>query len=118
MRLHHKVPCRECPWRKESAAGYLGGWPAEHYADAVQANEIPACHLRDHGPENKDTAFCVGALATSANACILPDKQPGAKEARKEVGRREDCFGHPREFYQHHTGQEYVLRIFRKRSAP
>lgn len=113
MKLHHKVPCAECPWRKIAAPGWLGGYPAEYYADAVAENEVPACHLRDHGPASPDTAFCVGALSTMANGCISAWKSPGGDEAKAVVGKRDDTFRHPALFYQHHTGQPYVQRLLR-----
>ncbi|MEQ6332966.1 hypothetical protein [Sphingobium sp. MK2] len=77
-------------------------------------NEAPACHLRDSGPDDDDTAFCVGALGTMANQCILPDRSPGAPEARREIGRRDDCFGHVALFYKHHAGQDYVHPFARR----
>lgn len=114
MKLKHKTPCHECPWRKAAPAGYLGGFPAEYYADAVAANEIPACHLKDFGPDDPRTAMCAGSLATAANACILPDRTVGGVEARDKVGKREDCFPHPRAFYKHHTREDYVHPLLRK----
>lgn len=115
MRLRHKTPCRECPWRTVSAQGYLGGHSPEMYADAVQENEAPACHMQpDHGPDDPRTTFCAGALATISNACILPHKSPGAREASMEVGRRDDCFQHPAKFYEYHAGKPYVIPIIRR----
>lgn len=113
-RLHHKVPCAECPWRKASAPGWLGGYTAEDYADDVQSNLLPSCHLRDHGPETPETALCVGSAHTSANACIMPygDAQ---REAVAQVGQNADCFRNPGEFYAHHTdGQQYVTPLMRR----
>lgn len=114
MKLHHSQPCNECPWRKDAPAGWLGGFDPEFYADAVQMNEAPACHNRDHGPDNDDTAFCAGALATMANQCLLPHRSPGAPEARAEVGRRDDCFGHLALFYEHHCGVAYTHPMARR----
>ena len=117
MRLIHKVPCAECPWRKIAPAGYLGGYTAEEYADPVAENEVPACHLRDRGPDSNDTAFCVGALSTMSNACISAWKSPGADDAKKVVGRRDDTFAHPALFFEHHTGQVYIRRILREMAS-
>lgn len=115
MKLYHKEPCAECPWRKTSAQGYLGGYPPEMYADAVACNEVPACHLKDNGPESDDTAMCAGALSVMANACISAWKTPGGDEARKEVGRRDDTFRHPRMFYEYHANKPYVHPLLRVR---
>ncbi len=115
MKLKHKVPCKECPWRKESPQGWCGGYDPVTYADAVACNEVPACHLNDHGPDSDKTAMCVGALACAANSCIEPHKTPGGCEAKKVVGKREDVFFHPAMFYEYHSGGEkytpFILRM-------
>jgi hypothetical protein len=113
-RLVHKTPCKECPWRKASVAGYLGGHSPEWYADVVQENQVPSCHLNDFGPQRPETRFCVGALHTAANACIQVREPPHAAEAKATVGRNPDCFSHPAEFYAHHSGgKPYSSRLMR-----
>lgn len=114
MKLKHNEPCPECPWRKIAPAGWLGGHTAEFYTDAVQFNEVPACHLQDCGPDSNRTAMCAGALAVMANSCTLPHKTKGGDKARNVVGKREDCFSFPRDFYKHHTDQPYVHPMMRK----
>lgn len=114
MKLKHKMPCRECPWRKNAAQGFLGGHAPELYADAVAGNEVPACHLQDYGPASARTAMCAGALAVMANACIAPHRTPGGTAAKAEVGRRSDCFGHPAQFYEFHAGKPYVPYLLRQ----
>lgn len=112
MQHQHKTPCAECPWRKVSPAGWLGGHPAEYYADAVAAGEVPACHLKDHGPESDDTAFCAGALACMTNQAMLPMGQhPGqetATEARQDTPPNPEVFFHHSQFFEHHTGTKWV----------
>lgn len=108
MKLRHKTPCSECPWLKTSAAGWLGGFSPESYADAVTCNEIPACHNSDYGPDNPKSSMCVGALATATNSCIKADKTSGAMVAQKLIGKRDDCFQWVRDFYEHHTKKTYV----------
>lgn len=118
MRLHHKQPCNECPWRQAAPAGWLGGLTPEFYTDAVMNNETPACHNRDHGAYSPDTAMCVGALATMANGCVAAHNSTGEGEAaRQEIGRRDDVFAHPMMFYQHHAGEPYVHPLLRKGAA-
>ena len=117
MKLHHTEPCKDCPWRKTSLKGYLGGWPIEQYSDAVAAGEVPACHNRDQGPDSDDTAFCVGALSCMANQAMLPPEhhsgQKGAKEARDTVGRNLSVFGHHAEFHKYHAGVDWVHPLMR-----
>lgn len=114
-KLYHKTPCAECPWRKNSAKGWLGGHSPEFYADAPVHNEPTSCHCKDFGPDDDRTAFCAGALSVMANACIMADdsKHPGAEAARRAVGKRDDTFDHPRDFYEYHAGKPYVSPLMR-----
>jgi hypothetical protein len=115
VKFKHKQPCKACPWRLIAPAGHLGGNRPETYADLVCNNEIPPCHNTQG--LRKTPAMCAGALAVSANACILPHNTLGAREARGEVGKRADCFTHPAKFYEHHAGKPYVTRLQRMLDA-
>lgn len=78
-------------------------------------NEVPACHCRDRGPENADTAMCAGALSVMANGCVSAWNAAGDGEAAKQtVGKRDDTFAHPVKFYEHHTGEPWVHPLLRK----
>lgn len=113
MQLTHSKPCDECPWRTISAPGWLGGWPAEYYADAVAAGEAPACHLNDHGPENPRTSYCAGALATMRSSCVMP-RRIEIVGARNSV-QCDGVFSHFTEFYRHHAdGENWVHPLARK----
>jgi hypothetical protein len=116
MRLQHKTPCAECPWRRVSPPGWcgtIGDEGATFYADAVVAGEVPACHGKDYGPDDERTAFCAGALAVMANSAMLPYKQEHAAEAVKEVGRNPNAFAHASLFFKHHTGKDWVHPLLR-----
>jgi len=117
MQLRHTAPCQECPWRKASAAGWLGGLDENFYSDAFNAGEVPACHCHDHGPENDKTAFCAGALSVMANSAKQPGErhsgQAGAVAARDVVGKRDDTFRFFHEFHRHHTGEDWVHLLMR-----
>ena len=117
MEVCHTTPCAECPWRKDSAQGYLGGHTTEVYADAVSEGVNPACHMSDFGPEDDRTAFCAGAASVMANACKMPTEaepgQQGARYMRDVVGKSDDTFKHPALFFQYHEGKPYVPRIMR-----
>jgi hypothetical protein len=117
MKLCHDEPCPECPWREASPAGYLGGHAPEYYADAVQANEVPPCHMQDFGPDDPRSAMCAGALSVMANQCLSAWKTPGGDGAKVSVGRRDDTFRHVAMFYEHHAGQPYVHPLLRSRVA-
>ena len=113
MQLKHTKPCNQCPWRKDSPQGWLGGYSPELYADAVDNNEVPACHLQDKGPDDNKTAMCAGALATMYMQCKSAYNTPGGDEARKVVGLNIDCFSNVYEFYKYHAGKDYKPAIFR-----
>ena len=106
LKLKHKTPCNECPWRLSSLPGYLGGNTPETYADMVQCNTAPPCHT-------KDGAFCVGGLAVLNNSCTAPRYPAGAADAAEIIGERGDCFKWVRDFYRHHSGKDYVHPIER-----
>ena len=114
MKLHHKKPCNECPWRKTSPSGWLGGLTADFYADALALNKAPACHLRDFGPSSDKTAFCVGALHTAKNSCVSLHRSAGKANLAKDfLGRSEECFEHYSVFFKYHTGKQYYSPIVR-----
>ena len=92
MKIYHKKPCKDCPWRKDSPKGYLGGHDPNFYADAITYGEIPACHLKDYGPDSDETAFCAGAASVMANSCKVPFKQEGAAEMVKRSVRMKTLF--------------------------
>ena len=91
------------------------------YADAVANGEVPACHLKDHGPTDVRTAFCVGALTVMANACIMPKEQfpgqEGARAAVETVGKSTETFLHHAAFYTHHTGNPWVHPLMRQKET-
>lgn len=114
LKLKHKKPCKECPWRLEAPKGWLGGQSPEMYADAVDNNEVPACHLKDFGPDSDKTAMCVGALSTMANQCKAAHNTKGGEKARQTVGRNMLCFLHVAAFYKHHTNKVYLTPMLRE----
>lgn len=76
-------------------------------------NEIPACHLKDHGPNDSRSAMCAGALSVAKKSCIVPHKTHGAQEARNAIPHHENTFSHYSKFYEYHTGEKYVPYIIR-----
>lgn len=108
-RLVHRRPCAECPWRKTSLQGYLGGNDAYTYADAISCNEAPDCHLNDG-------AFCVGALTTANNCATQLHRTQGAMEAQERIlePRSDEFFWHPSAFFEYHSfGEKWKSRFQR-----
>ncbi len=106
-----KAPCKECPFRRESAPGWLGAHESStEIVGLVNADRAFPCHLAvnalvEDGTEFSDAVqeahHCVGALAFMNNSCKL-SRNPEIKAQQREVGRRPDCFAFPHELVQHH----------------
>ncbi|UTC29720.1 hypothetical protein BAJUN_00900 [Bajunvirus bajun] len=106
--LKHKKPCKVCPWRRESAPGWLGSsTPEEFLAQAKMELHMP-CHAaidyerEDWRAQAEAGPHCAGSLIFLANHCILPrDPVLAAKRAQVETD-RETVFAHSAQFLAHH----------------
>lgn len=113
-----KTPCVECPFRRDSASGYLGGYTPEMYLDAVKSPASLACHRSKgfHEGEIEQQRLCTGLAAFRANighiASVLHPAYGAvptvAHESTQFVGSDDETyFGTEQEFYDHHKpGQE------------
>jgi hypothetical protein len=93
------VPCRDCPWRRGAARGWLGPMTGEEWIDAAHGEGAIACHLTipAGGGWGDATQQCAGAAAFRANVC----KQP--RNPTIAVGpERDDVFASDAEFLEHH----------------
>jgi hypothetical protein len=100
--LRHKTPCSECPFRKNSMKGFLGGYDLSEYATPAGLGMPTTCHQHDHGgAEHPDSRFCAGSCSVIAND---PNIKPiaGYGEIIAKVGPREDTFATMEEFTVHH----------------
>jgi hypothetical protein len=116
MVLKRKNPCKECPFRKESARGWLGPWTIDTILLQVHSdlNPLPglACHLdvsakKDlglHGTELYDKSHvCVGSLQ-HANKSAKRYRNFILNKMAEAVGVSDqilDLFG----FKKHHGGE-------------
>lgn len=67
------VPCVECPLRRDSTPGYLGGYSPELYLEAMRSGASLACHMTP-GFKANDIArqrHCTGVAAFRANTGIV-----------------------------------------------
>lgn len=70
-----KVPCNECPWRRDSWAGHLGPFEPAEWLAIVQSDEAIACHKTIEEEGNWDTPRirqCAGAASYRANSFKSP----------------------------------------------
>ena len=89
-------PCASCPWRRESAKGWLGSdFDAVDWLAVAHSDDTVECHRREGGNP------CIGIAVYRANVCKLT--RPPNPEAKPD---RAAIFAGPTEFHQHHTGTE------------
>lgn len=98
-------PCAACPWKRDSARGWLGAsTPVEFLQQSESELRMP-CHLhvdydRTDWPEQAEQApQCAGRAVHFANRCKLP-RNLDLVLARSD---REAVFSNPQDFIDHHT---------------
>ena len=118
-RLGRKRPCRECPYRRTSPAGWLGSdHPTAFVGKSYVAEVDMPCHMAiDYTDpdwatsQEPDADMCAGALILLANDHKLP-REPRMSDAVRAV--EPDCeqvFASPGEFLAHHTGDERYATV-------
>lgn len=95
MKIRHKVPCRECPWRRSSPPGWLGPNTVEQYSAPVRSGVLVPCHL------DPNRSYCAGSAVEMRNSCTLP-RDPDMAAQVLRVKPSEDVFRFPTEFEAHH----------------
>jgi len=125
MQLPTRKPCAECPLRKDSLPGFLGGYTPEMYLEIMSSPAMIACHSSPgfHEGDVPSMRMCTGVAAFRANtgqiASVVVDGRAGrqvvtttAHEATKFIGSdTEHYFATEEEFVEHHTpGQKPVHR--------
>lgn len=122
MKIAKERSCRECPFRRDSEPGYLGGYSPEMYIEAVLSPVSLACHCSPgfHERVIETQIHCTGLAAFRANlgwiASVRDEarRQVIASEAHKSTQAvgcdTEQYFGSCQEFYDHHAaGQQPAL---------
>ena len=102
-----KKPCRECPWRKTSPPGYMGGNDIVEYGNAVRTDDRVPCHLLvDSGSfdDVKLDEVCVGLTLARINSCKHVD-DPGLIQLHmqyKDSPERKHVFTFAQQFIEYH----------------
>lgn len=108
-----KTPCVECPFRRDSASGFLGGYTPEMYLEAAISPASLACHRSPgfHEGDIEKQRVCTGLAAFRANIGYIASIEhpsggiiPTAAHASTQfVGSDDEIyFGTEEEFYNHH----------------
>ena len=98
-----KEPCKECPFRKTSFKGWLGGLTAKDTHDYVLNEADFACHMTRKKADAK-MSRCKGSQVFLLNHCKSPKYNMPLKKAleqtRKEKHNLDDYLGF--DFLTHH----------------
>lgn len=107
MKDNLKQPCVECPFRKKSLRGWLGGLSAQMTHDLVLAEANFACHMTRHQPDEL-MSRCKGSQLFLLNHCKSPKfNEPLAaalEQTRREKHDLSQYLGF--DFIEHHTIEE------------
>jgi hypothetical protein len=80
MKLKKTSPCRECPFRKKSLAGWLGKWTLAEISRQVHGEVGLTCHMQNKDKKieklNIDKYYekahaCVGGLISANKSCKI-----------------------------------------------
>jgi hypothetical protein len=105
----HTTPCKECPWRKNSAPGWLGASTPEQFIAQAEAGIKMPCHCavnyeRADWKEQSETApRCAGHAIYLRNRCKMPI-EPGLAAFVRTVEPSPAVFTRPEQFLSHHNG--------------
>lgn len=95
-------PCKECPLRKDSAPGYLGGYTAENYIAILHSDAQIACHMSPGFPhDHSQQRHCTGVCGYRANVGKMP-RGPETAQAVEQIGKSAEFFESPLQFLEHH----------------
>jgi hypothetical protein len=107
VKFDRRDPCPKCPFRKDSAPGWLGGHSPRDLLDVVLRDGAWPCHQTHEGMsfeaarKHPTVQHCGGAAAFASNICkVSRDTEVAAHQ--RVVGRRADVFGLPQGFLAHH----------------
>ena len=97
---YQKKPCSECPFRKESTKGWLGGFSVPETLQAAGSEYSFECHLTRSTVLTKE---CAGRLLFASKTCksFRNKDLEAAREVLEKSNSLEDILGF--EFSQHHT---------------
>jgi hypothetical protein len=100
-RSHLTKPCTDCPLRRDSLQGWLGGYTAEEYSRLNHSDETVDCHV--HAGSR-----CAGVYIYRRNTAKWVPEQ------HKLPADHTNVFSTPMEFIAHHSTHMPVKGLARK----
>ena len=98
MRTQHTRPCGDCPFRRGSLKGWLGGHAPQEFMVFAMADGAYPCHTRA-GALGVSLIQCAGMAIFRANI----GKLPRGRRALRLPQDKALVFGTPGEFLEHHS---------------
>lgn len=106
-----KKPCRECPFRRDSASGWIGSHEhVQEIIDTVRADQRFPCHMQvnelmedgeDFNAATMIASVCVGSAQFLSNQLKM-SRHPDVVAVQRQVGKNPDVFTMPTEMVAHH----------------
>lgn len=102
MKNNLKSPCAECPFRKDSAPGWLGGETVQDTFAHIKGEGDFACHMTRH-KRKADMSRCRGSLLFMRKSGQMPKYNAKLAKALQEVRGYDvsEILSVP-EFFKHH----------------
>lgn len=91
------TPCRECPWKRKSCAGWVGPHSPETWVQAAHGDENISCHLQTRSQCRGAAIYRTNVAKVSRNSEILV----------LPLDRRL-VFSSPTEFINHHRSRGFT----------
>lgn len=104
MKDNLKNPCAECPFKKTSFKGWLGGLTAQETNDAVLNEADFACHMT-RKKQNAQMSRCKGSQLFLIHHCKSPKFNMPLKKALDQTKKELHIMGNYLgfDFIKHHT---------------
>lgn len=99
--VKHKQPCRECPFRRKAAAGWLGGGTVQQWVSDLTFGDVAfVCHM---AAAKDKMHYCAGSMIHKNNQLKQPRDPVMARHQDQYGTDREDVFTWVSEFEAHHA---------------
>lgn len=106
MKNNLKKPCDECPFKKNSLKGWLGGETAESTFEMVKHETDFACHKTRDKEKPSEMSRCRGFLLFTRKICKIPKYNQELKEIVEKIdfktANNANILGLA-EFFEHHN---------------
>ena len=111
MEKCNKKMCKDCPFKKTSAKGWLGSHNTDHFINIIESDLKLPCHntmdknagfiSNENIEKSKKMRQCAGMLFMMNN-CGKRSKNKKVSEWQDQVGKNDNAFAHKSFFKSHH----------------